>query len=938
MRHSLHSIISTIVLGMLLGLLFRGSYASAQQQRTEPSCFYASPSTSTQIESLLSTRHPEIVDDGRSSGNERLQGVAFQLQQTQAQADAAQELWRRQQDSQNQDYHKWLTPAEYADIFGLPTSGVETVKGWLVSEGLTNVHVNASRTTIYADGNAARLEQLLATAIHRYSTNNDTFLASADTPTIPTEIRPFVESMKCLGHLRLAPQVALRGSMPLQTDWDSPFSQEHYVTPGDLKRIYNIGPLTLKGDTGKGQTIAVVVQSAIDLSDVARFRSAAGVEARNPTLVLVPGTGIAMKRSGDELEADIDIEYAGAIAPEADTIYVYTGSSSEHNVFDALAYAVDQNIAPIVSISYGECEADLSSDEITSMQRVLLQANLQGQTVVAESGDLGATGCETKASQTRGVALNGLAVQYPASSQYVTAVGGTMLDDVDGASSFWATQNASDDSSASSYIPERAWNETDEAGITMLLGGGGGASRLFVKPAWQSSPGVPSDGARDVPDLAVDAGVYHDGYLLCSSDQVTGVQNSCLNGFLGANSKLTVAGGTSFGAPIVAGIVSILEQSSALGRLGNINSRLYTLASQRAAVFHDVTAGDNQQPCASNSKDCPSDGFVGYSAGPGYDQVTGLGTPNVGELALALSGNDSPLPVSMSLRQVEGTIYVGTEASILATLAGPYNLLQGNIQFAIDGNASGAPLTVMDGQATFKFTSLSAGMHELSALFSSASGDLQVQSILSVQVSTSLAQSTLGIKLGIVPATEPNGTNTAANVVVVPLNNYSGQVRFTVGASDPLLIQYGCYSIRNVDVPADVPVETALVVGRSVEACAQMSSQGGSPQKLQDLSVNANSAAQRSLLSQRLEAKPNGITGVAETCGLFVICWMGSGWKKRVASAMVLVTLIGGLLGCSVNVESVQSAPSGSYTLQVSAADAVKPSIWSSSSAVLYIE
>jgi len=158
----------------------------------------------------------------------------------------------------------------------------------------------------------------------------------------------------------------------------------------------------------------------------------------------------------------------------------------------------------------------------------------------------------------------------------------------------------------------------------VLSASGGGASSLFTKPNWQTGKGVPNDGHRDVPDVSLNASPDHDGYLICSN-------GNCVNGFRDSSNNLLVVGGTSAGSPSFAGIVALLNQKFGTAQ-GNINPKLYALAASSPSAFHDVTSGNNIVPCTAASKDC-TNGSLGYSAGVGYDQVTGLGSVDAFNLA-----------------------------------------------------------------------------------------------------------------------------------------------------------------------------------------------------------------------------------------------------------------------------------------------------------------
>ena len=237
---------------------------------------------------------------------------------------------------------------------------------------------------------------------------------------------------------------------------------------------------------------------------------------------------------------------------------------------------------------------------------------------MAASGDTGAADCDQSSEQ---VAKQGLAVDLPASVPEVTGVGGT--ESMEGTGQFWGPTNHGNGSSALSYIPERAWNDT--ASIGALLSTGGGASVLFAKPEWQRGAGVPDDKARDVPDVSFAAAMAHDPYQIY------------------ANGGPLHVGGTSAPAPVFAGMLALLNQylvvtgSRSHPGLGNINPTLYLLAQSTPEIFHDGTVGSNIVPCATVSPNC-SGGQFGFSSGVGYDQATGLGSVDVYRLVTEWNG------------------------------------------------------------------------------------------------------------------------------------------------------------------------------------------------------------------------------------------------------------------------------------------------------------
>ena len=378
-------------------------------------------------------------------------------------------------------------------------------------------------------------------------------------------------------------------------------------------------------------------QTNILQSDIQTFRSVSGLPASSVQVVLVPGSSDPGIVKSDIDEANLDLDWAGAVARNASLVFV-----TSDNVFRSLQYAIDNNVAPVISISYGDCEQDFSQSEVSTLTALLQQANAQGITVAAASGDSGAADCDFPATRTQAIrsATHGLAVDLPASSPFVTGVGGTQFNEGGTISSYWSSANNSVSGSALSYIPEVAWNETatELANRGSIAAGGGGISTLFQKPGWQTGNGVPNDSFRDVPDISLNAAVTSDSYLICS-------QGSCVNGYRAVDSTLTVVGGTSAGTPAFAGVVALLNQLTGT-RQGNVNPRLYQLAATSSDAFHDITSGDNKVPCTAGSTGCPNGGQIGYSAAAGYDLATGLGSIDAYRLAMEWNSSATSTPAA----------------------------------------------------------------------------------------------------------------------------------------------------------------------------------------------------------------------------------------------------------------------------------------------------
>ena len=585
-----------------------------------------------------------------------LDRVTLVFKPTQAQQDSLNTLLLEQQDPSSPNYHKWLTPEQYADQFGLSQNDFNRVADWLQTHGLTVVDRAPSRNWIAFNGTAAQVASALHTEIHQYVVNGKSHYANASEPSLPAALAGLVLGIRSLNDFRPKPRPMI--SRTARPNFTSSISGNHFLAPDDFATIYNLQTLYTNGTDGTGQSIAVVGQTDIILSDIATFRSVSNLSSSVPQVILVPGSSDPGVLNTDIGEADLDIEWAGAVARNARIIYV----NSNNGAFDSLQYAISQNLAPVISTSYGDCEPNFSSAEITSLTALLQQANAQGQTVVAATGDSGAADCDFSSDPNKPItsATHGLAVDVPASLPYVTGVGGSEYNE--GSGTYWNSTNDSSNGSAISYIPEMVWNDSALDGGPAA--GGGGVSTLFPKPSWQTGPGVPADGQRDVPDIAFSASADHDGYLTCS-------QGSCVNGYRAADSTLTVVGGTSVGAPTFAGLMALINQKMN-SRQGNVNPTLYSLAVSSPDAFHDITLGDNKVPCTAGTKDCPSGGTIGYSAAAGYDLASGLGSVNgfnlVNDWAAPLSADFQLAAANQSLTIVRGSS--GTDALTLTAVNG----------------------------------------------------------------------------------------------------------------------------------------------------------------------------------------------------------------------------------------------------------------------------
>ena len=381
-------------------------------------------------------------------------------------------------------------------------------------------------------------------------------------------------------------------------------------------------------------------------NDIANFRLAYGLPSNAVTTVFASGTDPGIATNGDDLEATLDVEWAGAIAPKAGIELVIAGSTASTDGVDIAAqYAVNHNVASILSVSFGACEAVANNSFYNSLWQ---QAAVQGISVFVSGGDSGVAGCDSSnAASGTGKGVNGLC-----SSPYDTCVGGTMFDDTGDPALYWLPANNAVMGSAVSYIPEVVWNESGLAATGAgLAAGAGGVSAIYLKPFWQIAPGVPADGRRDVPDVSLNA-AQHDGYAIV---------------YGGAT---WIVSGTSAGAPSFAGIIALLNQKSG-GALGNINPVLYSLAargtqSNALPIFHDVRNGNNSVP-----------GVTGYDATAGYDLASGLGSVDAAQLVNNWDSVNSGFSIAASVQSVSAS--PGQNGTVTLTVADFVRQLAGHI-------------------------------------------------------------------------------------------------------------------------------------------------------------------------------------------------------------------------------------------------------------------
>ena len=658
-------------------------------------------------------------------------------------------------------FHRWLKPQQFGEFYGVSDSDIAAVSGWLQGHGFSIDKVNRARTVIEFSGTAGEVRSAFHTQIHAYRVNGEVHHANAADPQVPAELAPVIAGITPINDFRPKSYLSSPGkatydsnSKKFLPDWTFPSGQDLLeMSPGDFALQYDLGPLYAAGITGSGVTIGIIGASNVDPSVVATYRSFFGLPA-NPLKVVVDGTDPG--ENGAANESYLDVELSGAVAPGA-TIYLYTAAdtSVQSGLYLAALRAVDDDQAPILSTSYGSCEADLGAAGNQFWNALWEQAAAQGQTSFVSAGDGGPAGCDDfnqlQAAQ-YGSAVNGFS-----STPWNISVGGTDF--------YYSSYNQSTTAQQSQLqtywdtvptwfpttsllqpVPEQAWNvpfglNLADGGIydssqPSIVAGSGGPSNCvsgteasngaysscsggYPKPSWQAGVGVPSDGVRDLPDVSVfAAGGQNDTfYPFCAGP------NECVlsNGDL----SIGLVAGTSASSPAMAGIMALIEQK--YGAQGQADYILYPLAAQHPSAIHDIATGSNIVPCKQGSPNCSLSAATdntegnytfGYRAGQGFDMATGLGSVDA-NLLFNYWNSMSFKSTSTSLSLSQTSFPHGTPITVDVGVGGNGGTPTGSVALLIaQGTGGVSPLTLQGGAASVTENSLPGGQYKITARYS----------------------------------------------------------------------------------------------------------------------------------------------------------------------------------------------------------------------------
>lgn len=792
-------------------ILCASAVAQAQTASVRP--LITQPIDEGQLKTLAGNVHPlakPANDQGAAPADLPMDRMLLVLNRSAVQESALETFLAAQQSPASPQYHKWLTPQQFGQQFGASDEDLKTITAWLQSHGFAVNNIANGKNVIEFSGNAGQVQETFHTAIHKYVVNGLSYWANSTDPQIPVALTGAVAGVATLHNFGKKAQIISTGKQfQAQVGARPEFTSDgtYALAPGDYATIYNINPLYNAGINGTGVTIAVVGRSSINVSDVTSFRSTFGLPVNNPQIVL-NGPGTRDLGGDEEAEAVLDTTWAGAVAPYATVKLVVSATTNTTDGVDlSEQYIIDNNLGDVMTESFGDCEADgYSQGDATFYSSLAQQAAAEGITYAVAAGDSGAEGCD---SPTETAATGPISVNILASNPYVVAVGGTEFNENGNYSAYWAsTNNDTTQASALSYIPEDVWNEScsvAQCGSTnaALWAGGGGASVFYSKPSWQAGvTGIPNDGARDVPDVALTA-AGHDAYLLC-------LDGSCTPNRRG-EIELEGYSGTSAATPSFAAMMALLVQKTG-GRQGQVDNVLYTLAASESlsscnasntsalpasyCIFHDVTIGNNAVPGETGY----GTSSALYQAGVGYDQTAGLGSVNAANLVDAFAGGGTPqLSVNATSLTFSPAIDIGFEETMSLTIS---NAGTGTLDFSVNISQSATDFSVANTCGT---AIVASGSCQLSLKFIPVGAGVRTGTLVIQGTNASLSASVSLTGTGIATANEQFGSTqgsaitsldfgsqrvlTPGSVQTIPITNSTVQTldlgTLVIGGTDP---------------------------------------------------------------------------------------------------------------------------------------------------------
>lgn len=558
-------------------------------------------------------------------------------------------------------YRHFLTPAQYAALFSPTPAEYSAVQHYVQSQGFTVTGTYNHRLLLNFSGTVSQVEQVFHVTLRNYvAADKHVYYANDTAPALPQWLAPQVLSLTGLNNAaRLSHPPVFSSSHSIMQSQFCPPHGSNYITPDQVASVYDLNGLYNNHMQGEGQTIALFELDTFVMSDLTHYAACYG-QSHTPVQTVVVGSN-PVSTDGGVVEVELDAEMILSAAPHLGRLVIYEAANTDAGSLAEWAQIV-QDAVPVVSTSWGQCEA-LMNPQVAQEENVLFTAAaVQGQTIFAAAGDTGSADCIREDSTHTQVNADD-----PAGQPYIVAVGGTRL---------LLSQSGG-------YGSETTWNDAPNVPPGYAGGaGGGGISQFWQAPAWQSAPGVHnsySSGTpcnvsgqicREVPDVALNASPLMGYPVYCTS----------LAAGCSSQTNWFNVGGTSAAAPLWAAILALANQSALHSgglSLGFIAPLLYQIASNNtmyAASFHDVTTGTN---------DYNNYNSGAYPATADYDQATGLGScdatalaANLVNLARAAQGQRIS-PAALTWYFAEGSVGGGFQEYI--TLQNPSSTQGANV-------------------------------------------------------------------------------------------------------------------------------------------------------------------------------------------------------------------------------------------------------------------
>ena len=970
---------------VLAGALLCSAGLLAQSPTAAPRIVsYVDESSRTTLKGNVPHLARAEFDQGEADAATQLTNMRLVLSRSSEQQAALDSYLAQLQDKSSPNYHKWLTPQQFGTLYGPADSDIAALVGWLQSHGFTVEPLSPGHTNIAFSGSVSQVEEAFHTSIHSFQTADAQFYSNTTDPQIPAALAGVVMGIAHLNTISPRPHSVhgTPGQLNPQTKRLEPIagasateaspmltsgSDFLYIVPGDAATIYNTpnsfnanytgtGCGSSTGCTGAGVKIGVGGEATISASTVTDYRSMflGSSYAAAPTIVTT-GTGLKTD-SGDAGEAYLDLELSGGLAPGA-AIYYYPSA----DLTSGIDTAINANVVDIFSLSWGNCELDMSTSDNQWFNSLWSQAAVQGIAVTVSTGDSGSAGCDnTTDSKGNNVldAVDGLAVSGFASTPYNIAVGGTDFYELKNSFSTYVSTSSGSSSThyrtALSYIPESTWNESTTSDVLLnanvpagssggIWAGSGGKSSCstnttvdtsstvgtctsgYSKPSWQTGTGVPSDGVRDIPDISLMAGSGADsaGWLVCTDDKNGSYTTNCTtqsNGYF----YFADYGGTSTAAPAFAGILALVQQKT-VSRLGQAAQTLYALynGSHSSAIFHDVTVGNISVPCTSGTPNCIATSTSpvyyfesGYNTTTGYDLATGLGSVDATQLVNYWSSSTGSATATVSVSASPNPVTTAESLAVIISVSGSSGTPTGKVAVTSGTYGSGAQTLATSGTCTAASCTITVPAGDLAVgtdtLTVTYSGDstyaTKTNNSTTVTVTSGTTSATTFVVNIPIPSVSPTtiapGSTSTATVTVSSANGYAGTVTLTCVLTSPTILT----------VPPTCSGGSSTVTLNSTTTSGTAT-----------ITVYTTAASSAALVYPKLPGKGRGLFGAGSGALLAMLLFFGIPARRRswrsMLGILVLMAALGTLSACgSGTATTTQSNPgtsAGTYSFTV---------------------